>query len=105
MAKNSYSLGQVEMKTTNGPRRGMGAAEKPKDFTNAWMMVLKYSRPLRHLIYIGIAGAIISFPVSRALGRYRCARPAAACCSLLLGGLCFLNLAGGAYNPFLYFRF
>lgn len=52
-----------------------------------------------------IAGAIISFPVSRALGRYRCARPAAACCSLLLGGLCFLNLAGGAYNPFLYFRF
>ena len=61
MAKNSYSLGQVEMKTTGGgPRGRMRAAEKPKDFKNAWFMVLKYSRKLMPMIILGISCAIIS---------------------------------------------
>lgn len=60
MAKNSYSLGQVEMKTTSGRRGGMGVAEKPKDFTSAWVMVLKYSKRLMPMIVIGIACAILS---------------------------------------------
>ncbi|MBQ1320081.1 MAG: ABC transporter ATP-binding protein, partial [Solobacterium sp.] len=61
MAKNSYSLGQVEMKTTGGgPRGRMRAAEKPKDFRNAWIMVLKYSRKLMPMIILGISCAVIS---------------------------------------------
>ena len=61
MAKNSYSLGQVEMKTSGGGRRGgMNAAEKPKDFTSAWVMVLKYSKRLMPMIIIGVACAVFS---------------------------------------------
>ena len=61
MAKNSYSLGQVQMKTSGGGKRGgMNVAEKPKDFTSAWMMVLRYSKPLRGMIILGISCAILS---------------------------------------------
>ncbi len=61
MAKNSYSLGQVEMKTTGGGKRGgMRVAEKPKDFTSAWIMVLKYSKRLMPMIVLGISCAILS---------------------------------------------
>lgn len=61
MAKNSYSLGQVEMKTSGGGKRGgMNAAEKPKDFTSAWIMVLKYSKRLMPMVVLGIACAILS---------------------------------------------
>ena len=36
MAKNSYNLGQVEMKTSTGAKRGgMNVAEKPKNFAGA----------------------------------------------------------------------
>ena len=59
MAKNSYSLGQVEMKTSGG-RRGMRIAEKPKNFTNAWKMVFAYSKPLSSLIILGLACAMAS---------------------------------------------
>lgn len=60
MAKNSYSLGQVQMKTTGGGRRGgMGAAEKPKDFTSAWKMVWNYSKRLLPMIILGISCAVI----------------------------------------------
>ncbi|MBQ3383797.1 MAG: ABC transporter ATP-binding protein [Erysipelotrichaceae bacterium] len=61
MAKDSYSLGQVEMKTGGGGRRGgMRAAEKPKNFANAWSMVLKYSHKQLPMIILGISSAIIS---------------------------------------------
>jgi len=61
MARNSYSLGQVQMKTSGGGKRGgMNVAEKPKDFTSAWMMVLRYSKPLRGMIILGISCAILS---------------------------------------------
>ena len=60
MAKDSYSLGQANMKTNIGGPRGGRVAEKPKDFTSAWIMVLKYSRRLMPLIIVGITGAILS---------------------------------------------
>lgn len=61
MAKDSYSLGQVQMKNTTGGRRGGGVvAEKPKDFKSAWLMVLQYSRRLMPMILLGITCAILS---------------------------------------------
>ena len=60
MAKDSYSLGQANMKTNIGGPRGGRVAEKPQDFTSAWIMVLKYSRRLMPLIIVGISGAILS---------------------------------------------
>ena len=58
MAKNSYSLGQVQMKNDGGRRSRV--AEKPKDFKNAWIMVLKYSRQHLPMIILGISCAVIS---------------------------------------------
>ena len=61
MAKDSYSLGQVQMKNTTGGRRGGGqVAEKPKDFKSAWVMVLRYSKRLMPMIVLGISCAILS---------------------------------------------
>ena len=61
MAKDSYSLGQVEMKTTGGGHRGgMRAAEKPQSFRNSVKMILKYSRSLLPLVIIGIGCAVLS---------------------------------------------
>ena len=64
MARHTYNLGQVQMKTTIGRRGGMRAAEKPKDFKSAWMMVLRYSRPLKWMIILGIACAVIAVILS-----------------------------------------
>ena len=53
MAKNDYSLGQVNMnakRTGGGPGGRMRAYEKPKDFRGAWKMIFTYSK--RYLIPI-----------------------------------------------------
>ena len=61
MARDSYNLGQVQMRTTQGgPRGGMRAAEKPKDFKNSCLMVLRYSKKLMPLVIIGVSCSIIS---------------------------------------------
>ena len=60
MAKDSYTLGQVEMKTSAGRRGRLNAAEKPKDFSSAWKMVLNYSRRLLPMIIVGLACAVAS---------------------------------------------
>lgn len=61
MARDSYSLGQVQMKTTGGGRRGgMNAAEKPHDFRKAWLMVLKYCKPQLAMIILGVSCSVIS---------------------------------------------
>ena len=51
------------------------------------------------------AGTEASFPLRRAARRLPGWERAADVLSLLLGAACVLNLAGGTYNPFLYFRF
>ena len=51
------------------------------------------------------AGTAASFPLRRAARRLPGWERAADVLSLLLGAACVLNLAGGTYNPFLYFRF
>lgn len=61
MAKNSYNLGQVEMKTSGGGRRGgMNAAEKPKSFKDAAKKIFEYSRPYYGMLLLGISTAIIT---------------------------------------------
>ena len=51
------------------------------------------------------AGLIASFPVGRLALRLPHYRPIVSVLSLACAALCILNLAGGTYNPFIYFRF
>ena len=61
MTKNSYNLGQVEMKTSTGAKRGgMNVTEKPKNFAGAWKMVFHYSKSFMPMIILGIVCAILS---------------------------------------------
>ena len=45
MAKESYQLGQVTMRSSGGPRGR--AMEKPHDFKKAWRQILHYAKPYR----------------------------------------------------------
>ena len=51
------------------------------------------------------AGTAASFPLRRAARKLPFCEKASWGISILLGTVCILNLAGGTYNPFLYFRF
>ena len=51
------------------------------------------------------AGTAASFPIRAAARKLPGSEKAAGAVSLVLGAACLLNLAGGTYNPFLYFRF
>ncbi|MCH4206968.1 MAG: ABC transporter ATP-binding protein/permease [Solobacterium sp.] len=63
MAKETYELGSVTMKTHLGGPRDK-AAEKPHDFRNAWKMLLKYGRKelpiLIGSLIAAVAGALFS---------------------------------------------
>ncbi len=52
-----------------------------------------------------IAGAVFSCPIVKGFQNRKHYETAASLISILLGVFCILNLAGGTYNPFLYFRF
>ncbi len=82
-----------------GTMFGIGAASGPEASSMMWSV----------LTPAGIAamavGAAASFPIFPALKRFRHYEMAASLLSLVLGIVCILNLAGGTYNPFLYFRF
>jgi len=58
MAKNDYSLGQVNMR--NGGRGRMRVAEKPKDFKGAWKMIFTYCSKYSAFFCIAIFCAITS---------------------------------------------
>ncbi len=45
MAKESYQLGQVTMRSSGGPRGRV--LEKPHDFKEAWRQILHYAKPYR----------------------------------------------------------
>ncbi len=60
MARDKYDLGQVQMNTSGGGRRGnMKAAEKPRDFRSSWIMVVNYSRSLLPMVAAGIICAVL----------------------------------------------
>ena len=52
-----------------------------------------------------VIGTVACFPIRNIFCRKKYYEFAVSCCSLLLGAVCILDLAGGTYNPFLYFRF
>ncbi len=56
MAKENYSLGQVQMRSTGG--RWGRVAEKPHDFKKAWKQILAYAKPYRLRIVIILACAV-----------------------------------------------
>ena len=56
MAKESYQLGQVTMRSSGGPRGR--AMEKPHDFKKAWKQILHYCKPYRIQIVIVLTLAV-----------------------------------------------
>lgn len=58
MSKNNYEIGDANLKQRSGPR--MKVAEKPKNFKNAWINIIKYCRPyLKHFL-MAFSFAILS---------------------------------------------
>lgn len=58
MSKNNYEIGDANLKQRSGPR--MKVAEKPKNFKNAWINIIKYCHPyLKHFL-MAFSFAILS---------------------------------------------
>lgn len=70
---------------------------------NATRLVLSLLTPV-HLAAFA-AGILASAPVAETVGKAKAMQKVLWPASLLLLFLCMLNLAGGTYNPFIYFRF
>ena len=70
---------------------------------NATRLVLSLLTPV-HLAAFA-AGILASAPFAETVGKAKAMQKVLWPASLLLLLLCMLNLAGGTYNPFIYFRF
>ncbi len=69
MAKDSYTLGQVNMNAPGVGGRGPGrmqAVEKPKDFKGAWNMLLHYSGRYTVMLAAALVSAVVSVILSLA---------------------------------------
>lgn len=67
--------------------------------------VLLWSVLTPAFIAAAAAGCLACLPVDKLLRRLRIYPALSAAASVVLGAACLLNLAGGSYNPFIYFRF
>ena len=73
-------------------------------FENASMRLVMSMLTPAHLTAFA-AGILASVPVMGKLGQRKPMQKILWPASLVLLAVCMMNLAGGAYNPFIYFRF
>ncbi|HWQ51939.1 MAG TPA: ABC transporter ATP-binding protein [Terriglobales bacterium] len=67
MAKDSYTLGQVNMNAPGVGGRGPGrmkAMEKPQDFKGAWKLLLHYGGRYTAMMFLALASAVASVILS-----------------------------------------